>query len=49
MASIQGPQSQAGIFNFYDAKDKGPDMNAKFFLVIVVVFAVIVLIFDHFL
>ena len=49
MAGLQGPQSQAGIFNFYDAKDKGPDINAKLFLIIVVVFAIIVIVFDHFM
>jgi preprotein translocase subunit Sec61beta len=44
-----GPQTQAGIFNFYDAPDSGPDINVRTFLIIIVIFAIIVLIFDHFL
>ncbi len=49
MAEIRGPQSQAGIFNFYDAPDKGMDINVKVFLAMVVIFAVVIIIFDHFL
>ncbi len=43
----QGPQTQAGIFNFYDAPDSGPDVSIKVFLIIVVIFAIVVVIFDH--
>ncbi len=48
MAEIRGPQSKAGIFNFYDAPDKGYDINIKIFLIVVIIFAAIIIIFDHF-
>ncbi len=49
MAEIRGPQSQAGIFNFYDAPDKGMDINLKVFLILIIVFAALIIVFDHFL
>ena len=49
MAEIRGPQSSAGIFNFYDAPDKGFDINIKVFLLAILVFAALIIIFDHFL
>ena len=48
MAQISTPQSQAGVLSFYDAPERGPQYNAKLVLALVLVFAVIVLIFDHF-
>ncbi|MFP3278594.1 MAG: preprotein translocase subunit Sec61beta [Candidatus Micrarchaeota archaeon] len=49
MATLGTPQTQAGILSFYDAPEKGPKVGAKLVLIIVVLFTIIVLIFDHFL
>jgi preprotein translocase subunit Sec61beta len=49
MATLGTPQTQAGILSFYDAPEKGPKLSAKLVLIIVALFAIIVLIFDHFL
>ena len=48
MATISGPRSQAGIISFYDAPEKGYLFNPKVFLVAVMVFAIIVIVLDHF-
>ncbi len=48
MATIGTPQQQAGILSFYDAPSKGPLVSPKLAIALVAVFAVIVLIFDHF-
>ncbi len=48
MATIGTPQQQAGILSFYDAPSKGPLVNPKAALALVAIFAVIVLVFDHF-
>lgn len=47
MAGISTPQQQAGVLSFYDAPEKGPRMNAKIVLIIILVFTLIVLAFDH--
>ena len=47
MPTISQPQSQAGVMSFYDAPSRGPQLNAKFVLILVAVFAVVILIFDH--
>lgn len=47
MASLNTPQSSAGVLNFYDAPERGPQINAKIFLVAVVIFVILVLVFDH--
>jgi preprotein translocase subunit Sec61beta len=49
MAGIYTPQSSAGVTSFYDVQSKGPKINPKIFLIIVVVFTVIILVADHFL
>ncbi|MGC8710678.1 MAG: hypothetical protein ACP5RF_03680 [Candidatus Micrarchaeia archaeon] len=49
MATLGQPQTQAGILSFYDAPEKGPKVNAKFVLLLVALFAIIILIFDHFI
>lgn len=49
MPGLYTPSSQAGIQSFYDAPSKGPKLNPKIILVIIVVFAVAVLVVDHFL
>ncbi len=49
MASLSTPQQQAGVLSFYDAPEKGPMLNAKIFLIAVSVFAVIIIILDHFI
>lgn len=48
MAGISGPQQQAGILSFYDAPEKGPKLNAKLVLVVVIAFTLVVLALDHF-
>ncbi|MEM0087023.1 MAG: hypothetical protein QW774_00565 [Candidatus Micrarchaeaceae archaeon] len=47
MASLSTPQQQAGILSFYDAPEKGPRVNVKAVIILVVVFALIIAIFDH--
>jgi preprotein translocase subunit Sec61beta len=49
MSLLQTPQSQAGVMSFYDAPSKGPKINPKIVLILVVAFAVIVLSVNHFL
>ncbi len=46
MATLQSPQSQAGVMSFYDAPEKGPRFNLKLILILVVVFAVVILVLD---
>ncbi|MGC8586766.1 MAG: hypothetical protein ACP5K9_00535 [Candidatus Micrarchaeia archaeon] len=48
MATLQTPQQSAGILSFYDAPEKGPKLNMKVIIIAIVVFAIIVLVFDHF-
>jgi preprotein translocase subunit Sec61beta len=48
MPGISGPQQQAGILSFYDAPERGPKLNAKIVLVVIAVFTILVLVFDHF-
>lgn len=45
---LYSPQSQAGVTSFYDAPTKGPKINPKFVIVAVTMFAIIILIADHF-
>jgi preprotein translocase subunit Sec61beta len=49
MASLYSPQSQAGVLSFYDAPAKGPKINPKIVLIVVVIFAFAVIILDHFI
>ncbi|MHB1830499.1 MAG: hypothetical protein ACYCO0_03840 [Candidatus Micrarchaeaceae archaeon] len=44
---LNTPQQQAGVLSFYDAPERGPQINAKVLLIAVSIFVVIVLIFDH--
>lgn len=46
---LMSPQSQAGIQSFYDAQTNGPKLNPKIVLIIVVAFAVIVIMVNHFI
>ena len=48
MAQLTTPQSQAGIMSFYNAPEKGPKLNAKIVLIVIAVFAIVILLFDHF-
>lgn len=48
MAGISSPQSQAGIMNFYDAQTRGPKMNPKIVLALVILFVVVIMVLDHF-
>lgn len=49
MAELYTPTSSAGIQSFYDAPTKGPKINPKLILVLVIVFTVAILVADHFL
>ena len=49
MPGLYTPQSSAGITSFYDAPTKGPKINPKIVLAIVIIFTVIILVADHFL
>lgn len=44
---ISTPQQQAGVLSFYDAPEHGPVLNVKVVLVVIALFVVAVLIFDH--
>ena len=44
---LNTPQQQAGVLSFYDAPERGPEMNVKILLVVVAIFIVLVLVFDH--
>ena len=44
---ISTPQQQAGVLSFYDAPEHGPVLNARIVLVVIAVFVIAVLIFDH--
>ncbi|MDE1823379.1 MAG: preprotein translocase subunit Sec61beta [Candidatus Micrarchaeota archaeon] len=46
--ALSTPQSQAGILSFYDAPERGPSLNPRVVLIAVVIFAVLVIIFNHF-
>ena len=46
---IMSPQSQAGIQSFYDAQTNGPKLNPKIVLAVVVVFAVVIILVNHFI
>ena len=46
---LQSPQQSAGVMSFYDAPTKGPKLNPKIILIIVVAFAVVILIANHLL
>jgi preprotein translocase subunit Sec61beta len=48
MPTLSSPQSQAGVMSFYDAPTKGPKLNPKIILVAVVVFAIVIMVLDHF-
>ncbi len=48
MAEISTPQSQAGVMSFYDAPSKGPPLNPKIVLLVVLLFAVFIILLDHF-
>lgn len=49
MSTLSTPQQQAGVLSFYDAPERGPVVSAKVFLIAVMVFALIVVILDHFI
>lgn len=44
---ISTPQQQAGVLSFYDAPEKGPTINARLLLLVVAIFVILVIIFDH--
>jgi len=49
MPGLYTPQSSAGIQSFYDAPTKGPKIDPKIVLAIVIAFTIIILVADHFL
>ncbi len=48
MAMLRSPQSQAGIMNFYDAQTPGPKFDPKIVLAVIVVFALLIIVINHF-
>jgi preprotein translocase subunit Sec61beta len=48
MPTLSSPQSQAGVMSFYDAQTNGPKLNVKVILIAVTVFALAIMIVDHF-
>ncbi|MGD0729010.1 MAG: preprotein translocase subunit Sec61beta [Candidatus Micrarchaeaceae archaeon] len=49
MPGLFTPQSSAGVTSFYDAPSKGPKINPKLILVVVIAFTIVILVADHFL
>jgi Sec61beta family. len=49
MASLYSPQSQAGVLSFYDAPTKGPKIDPRYVLIGVSIFAIVILVANHFL
>lgn len=47
MATLYSPQSQTGIMSFYDAPTKGPSVNPKIVIAMIMVFAIVVIIIDR--
>ncbi|MDE1860105.1 MAG: hypothetical protein KGH72_00110 [Candidatus Micrarchaeota archaeon] len=47
MAGLSTPQQQAGVLSFYDAPERGPRMNARAVIIVILIFTILVLIFDH--
>ncbi|MDE1834194.1 MAG: hypothetical protein KGH64_02550 [Candidatus Micrarchaeota archaeon] len=45
--AISTPQQQAGVLSFYDAPERGPQLSARFVLIVVAVFVALIIIFDH--
>ncbi len=48
MPGLYTPQGSAGVTSFYDAPTKGPKVNPKVLLAIIVIFTIIILVADHF-
>jgi preprotein translocase subunit Sec61beta len=48
MGTLYSPQSQAGVMSFYDAPSKGPKLNPKVVLIVVIIFAVAIILVDKF-
>ncbi len=46
--ALSTPQQQAGILSFYDAPEKGPRMNAKFVLILICAFTLVIMVLDRF-
>ncbi|MEM3791349.1 MAG: preprotein translocase subunit Sec61beta [Candidatus Micrarchaeaceae archaeon] len=44
MATISSPQQQAGVLSFYDAPEKGPKIDPRYVIAILIVFVIIVLV-----
>jgi preprotein translocase subunit Sec61beta len=48
MGTLYSPQSQAGVMSFYDAPSKGPKVNPKAVIILVLVFAIVIILIDKF-
>ncbi len=48
MATLYSPQSQAGVMSFYDAPTKGPKLNPKLVLIVILAIGIIILLLDRF-
>ena len=49
MATLGSPSTSAGIQSFYDAQTKGPKIDPRILIAVVVIFTLIILVADHFL
>ncbi len=49
MAQLTSPAQQAGILSFYDAPEKGPRIGVKTLLLAVLIFTILIIIFDKIL
>ncbi|MEM3841583.1 MAG: preprotein translocase subunit Sec61beta [Candidatus Micrarchaeaceae archaeon] len=47
--ALFSPQSQAGVMSFYDAPAKGPKINPKILLIAIFIFAIVIVVIDHFI
>lgn len=49
MGTLYSPQSQAGVMSFYDAPSKGPKLNPKIVLIVVIIFGIAIILVDRLL
>jgi preprotein translocase subunit Sec61beta len=49
MPGLQSPRQSAGVMSFYDAPTKGPKLEPRLVLLAVILFALVVVVVDHFL
>ncbi len=47
IGQLSTPQSSAGVMSFYDAPTKGPKLNPKIVLALILLLTVVILVLDH--